>query len=785
MSLAIISIATGQTDSPRWFVAGGRARFSCGVGSSVMVVPSKMNTPSEPNGWSMLKNIRNGMMIRNVPWSRQTIGTATGPWSTKDSQLSSVGHIMKPTRTIWLFFVALAVCSASTPTMAQPGGSVAGVALESIFNPRRAPEQKTMGLLQRSFLDLVESSQQALEIALVVDGTDSMASDIEAVRKSLRNMVADLRNYKGDKVSFAVVVFRDSGAPSGEASLLLNQFTNDVTLVEQAFQRLTPETGAPYFPELADLGVHEALSKLNWSDAEDVTRWLILFADAPPYDADFVDSETDSGARRRYDTDLLVDLAQREHVQISCVLCTSRQEEQAVYEQVLDRTRAFMSALATGTDGLMLDLSYPDIRAALVEAAKKQRVEHARIGQITREQVEQARQAAEQDKLVTAPTGRLRIAILPHLPLANMSFDPDEGAVQLATELRQKFQLIPRVEVSSPVDIDRALRRLRSANVPEGELLATLASRLRADYVVWGNYRSALDIVRIQTAIYSPSSETPLVEAKTVTQASYPETMLAGDLVTQLVRGASTLKRVEQLVAAVNLMPGGINSNRELIIPVANSVEARSDLLAGFEALEQALAYAIDSSEGHDLVERAAASLTKASEEDVRNPFAHLLLANCLFNQAQRAAAQGKSEQAEIAIRDFNEALKRAYRERDRAEHSFIKQEIEADYNLLVKKDYEAALQLYQQLAQVNSDSKLHAALRAHWMLAGIRSGDWNVPENLIDTKEARTHLVAILAYWPDSSEAQFIKRALRWSEEKGRNEFEHFPKENRALLTM
>ncbi|MBI2479990.1 MAG: hypothetical protein HYV60_15570 [Planctomycetia bacterium] len=104
---------------------------------------------------------------------------------------------------------------------------------------------------------------------------------------------------------------------------------------------------------------------------------------------------------------------------------------------------------------------------------------------------------------------------------------------------------------------------------------------------------------------------------------------------------------------------------------------------------------------------------------------------------------------------------------------------------MLVKKDYEAAIRVYQQLAEIKSDSKLHAALRAQWMLAGIRSGDWNVPENLIDAKAARTHLVAILAYWPDSSEAQFIKRALRWSEEKGRNEFEHFPKENGALLTL
>jgi tetratricopeptide (TPR) repeat protein len=274
------------------------------------------------------------------------------------------------------------------------------------------------------------------------------------------------------------------------------------------------------------------------------------------------------------------------------------------------------------------------------------------------------------------------------------------------------------------------------------------------------------------------------VEAKTLTQAGFPETVLAGNLVTQLVQDAATQKLAPKLVAAVNLMPGGPMSNQQLAVPVSNSVPARSDLLAGLEALEQALAYPSDSNEGSDLVSRAAASLTKASESDIRNPFAHMLLANCLFNQAQRAAAQGDSDQTKSAMQRFTEALKRAYRERDRAQHDFIKTEIEADYNLLVKKDYEAAIRLYQQLATVEADSKLHVALRARWMLAGIRSGDWNVPEGLIDAKEARAHLVEILAHWPDSSEAQFIKRSLRWSEEKGRNEFEHMPQENSAILT-
>ena len=87
--------------------------------------------------------------------------------------------MIKLVATGMFFFVALGTGSAWTEVLSQEAdNTVAGAALESIFSPRRAPAQKTMGLLQRSFLDLVESSEKALEVALVVDGTDSMAAEI-------------------------------------------------------------------------------------------------------------------------------------------------------------------------------------------------------------------------------------------------------------------------------------------------------------------------------------------------------------------------------------------------------------------------------------------------------------------------------------------------------------------------------------------------------------------------------------------------------------------------------
>ena len=73
------------------------------------------------------------------------------------------------------------VLLSTSPCYAQSAGN----ALRTIFSPQRSPEKRTMGLLQRSFLDLVEASQGKLEVALVVDGTESMAEDIQSVRSAL------------------------------------------------------------------------------------------------------------------------------------------------------------------------------------------------------------------------------------------------------------------------------------------------------------------------------------------------------------------------------------------------------------------------------------------------------------------------------------------------------------------------------------------------------------------------------------------------------------------------
>ncbi|MGE0756989.1 MAG: hypothetical protein AB7O38_08215 [Pirellulaceae bacterium] len=657
--------------------------------------------------------------------------------------------------------------------------SPAGLALESIFNPQRAPAQKTMGLLQRSFLDLVEESAQELQVAFVLDGTDSMAADIAGVRAALRNMVDDLRQYKGDHVSFALVVYRDIGSPSGSVSTLLSQFTKDEAALAGAFDKIVPETGKPYFLELADVGVHEALDKLDWSQDKDTSRWLMVFGDAPPYDANFTDSAKNGGARRHFDTDLLVSLAVRKGIKVNCVLCTSRPEERAVYEQVLDKTRQFMNALSTGSGGLMLDLSYPDIQAAIVDAAKKLRSERRRIGTITRDDVESARRAATASRAPVAAGQRLRVAVVPHMPLEQVSFDPTHEAVQIAAELRQKFRNLPQTEVKSPVDVERALRRVKAANIDRSQWLQALAVQLRVDYVVWGSIRKAAGIVGVQTAVYSKTDGQPLADAKVLTSNTLPETELASNVVGKLSLVNLDQRRAPELHAAFASVRSNSALNDQLLRPVANNVAARPDLLTGFEALEQALAYPIGDAAAQKLLVQAEEALNRAVAADPRNPFAHMLVASCQYNLSHVAANAGQAEAAQARMQQMVGALKRAFLERKNAQVELLTLEITADHQLLVNKNFQEAIKVYEQLATAPNDATLHTALRAHWMLAGIYSGDWHAPAEVVNPQKAREHLINILAHWPESPEASFIKTSLRWSEEKGRNQLETVPLQN------
>lgn len=692
---------------------------------------------------------------------------------------------------IWnvvLFCVALLMPHSVLRAAESATLEATGAALETIFSPDRSPPNKTMGLVQRNFLDLVEESKSQLQIALVLDGTSSMTDSLASVKATLNGMMEDLSLYKEADVAYQLVVYRDIGADSGEVAFPLvtagKRFSTDREAFQRALDLVQPETGAPYFLELIDAGIHEAIQQLEWATDEETSKWVIVIGDAPPFEKGFQEAET--GARRRFDEQRLVSLATSKGIRINCILVPSRPSERETYEQVLDTARQFMNTVSAETGGLMLDLSYPDIKKAILAAAEKPRPKYTSIGKIEQAEIEKKRAAAEQRKSAMANSRRAKLAVLPHLEFQRMSFRADLPEVKLAADLRRRLREIPGVDVKSSRFVRSQFQRLARQGLNQNQMLQMLATRLGVDYVVWGEIEKSNGLIELSSAIYRKSDGKQVGSGRGSRQTlSDATTFLVADVVNRTVRQRTDMR----LVNVLSRLRNDNETIAQLRTPVSSVQDAIDPLLESYEELEQALSVGADDPDAERRLKAVREKLEKVIQLDATSPIAQQLLASCCFGQAQIAQKRGDDEAARGDFARAKAALERAKRIRNHPTlTTALRAEIGADYALLAQRKFDDAVRLYEQLLEQPSsgDGKihLHLALRAHWMLAGLRCGDWGAAgDAVVDPEKAREHLVAILAFWPESPEATYIRGKLRWDQQKAANSFAHYPHQGPAFL--
>jgi hypothetical protein len=264
-----------------------------------------------------------------------------------------------------------------------------------------------------------------------------------------------------------------------------------------------------------------------------------------------------------------------------------------------------------------------------------------------------------------------------------------------------------------------------------------------------------------------------------------PATEAVGLLFDQMTRAAYLRQGAPELSTALAAATRSERLLDQLITPVSTTSESRDDLLEGYENLEQALAHDAGDAAAAPLLRKAQAALVRALVHQPRDPLPLMLLSSCHFNLAKLQTAAGDKPAAQRSVAAMHEALSQAYDERNRCRFEAVQREIMADHALLVSRNYQEAVELYGALTAEGEATPLPAALRAHWMLAGIHSGDWGVPADheVVDAALARKHVIQILAHWPDSAEAHYLRRNLRWKEEDGTH-FDHVPLEHTAVLT-
>ena len=673
---------------------------------------------------------------------------------------------------IFSLMVATAFCQQKQKETAS-----AGNALNSIFDVMRAPPAKSMGLLQGNFLDAIKSDG-ALQVALVIDTTESMADQLVAIRENLPKMVDDLRKLTDGKIEIAIVTYSDAGNESTGVNRLTQAFIADTLAIKAVISQLKTQSGAPYFPESVDLGLHHALHELPWSEDPNVTRWIMLFSDAPPYDSAFADTETK--AKRLYENEVLIDTANQKNINIHCLLCNSREKEKDAFETMLENTRAFMSRVSTETGGLMLDMSYADVRQQLREKASRVKTESVRIGFITQQEIEAAR-ASVGPAVVNRE--RLKIAVLPMMSLDQISFFHEKPEVQLATELRQLFKLAPEIRTVNPRQIETELKRIKSEGLPVEQWGQALCYRLRADIVLTGRMSVSGDQSRVVVQPFARNASQPpgtiQVTAKSID--------LAKQLIGQIGSIRSNSAEYAQFAARMkNLSDEQKIDQSDIGVLAGMDAESKSLFLSGYEALEQALGYSLGDANGKSLLDVAEGKLVDFLNLHPRQPFVHALLASCRYNQAKALETMGFMDDMKAKFAESIDSIKQAYQLRGQLLDGLARLEIEGDYNLMVRQEYQSAIEKYNDLLSQNETSPLNRALRAHWMIAGIRAGDWqgNKPDqSVVDLEQARQHLIQILAFWPESVEAQKIKKSLHWDGRKDKSRTPYFPKEGDVLV--
>lgn len=654
---------------------------------------------------------------------------------------------------ILILQLSLGLCPVVAMAQSQLPGAKAGDVLWGATESR---------FLKRSTAKLIDvpKTKRRAQIAFVVDATDSMGNDLNSLKQKLTSVVTNLLNDKSrdvKSVSVAVVVYRDSEAPKGTVEIPLPDFSEDLNEVQRVLGEIPLQSGAPYFQERVDEGLHAALTQLKWAPSSDTEteRWIICCGDAPPY--------PELSPFRKNTNDDLCQEANQRGIHFCFVLCSSGFIRQDLDQATLDGTakeyrhelETFAADLAKRTEGTQVDTA----RMQSINFWIDHQIKLAEP--ITAAEIASARKDRQ-------PGTELRVAILPHMPLNKMKFEATADEVLVARQLTESLRRVDGFDVKQAAVIEREFQQIRKQipetpnDVGDSQLISKLAKNLNVDYVIWGNRQGAADTLQLELKLYRSSDGTVLARQSDEVQKGNVEgerdlaplvlRRLCGSASKKLSAAASTTEDARVF--------GQLDQNdsvaKELLIPLAQNHRAHRSLLMGIELLERSLDLSKDAAVV--ILKQAADNLNVSLEFEEANPVTQMLLANCYFNLSRNEALDDWS------VKHLG-ALRKAYEYRTSlGEGHPARYEIEAYYQLFVRKDYEAATSLFSRIASLEDKGAGRFRLRAHWMLAGIHMGDWGAVSfapQLLNVAEARKHIVFMMADWPNSPASRFYGEYL------------------------
>jgi hypothetical protein len=183
-----------------------------------------------------------------------------------------------------------------------------------------------------------------IEVAFVLDTTGSMAGLIDGAKRKIWSIANQLVSAKQDtEVRFALIGYRDRG---DEYVTRLHDLDGDIDAVYARLMQFRADGGGDG-PESVNQALHEAVTRLDWSDSRDVYKVIFLVGDAPPH----LDYQDDV----RYDRS--VRLARQHDIAVNTVQCGGWAETAQIWREIASLGSGDYAAIAQ--DGGMLALETP------------------------------------------------------------------------------------------------------------------------------------------------------------------------------------------------------------------------------------------------------------------------------------------------------------------------------------------------------------------------------------------------------------------------------------------
>lgn len=667
--------------------------------------------------------------------------------------------------------------SQSSSQPPEPATSHLGSALSGAFkqNTVRAfpgtAAPGARGLMQQSVWQFPKLRKH-IQLAFVLDATNSMNQDIDSLKASLesviehlRGQVSEVRSEQDVKVQVAIVVYRDwwrqfdfdkrqllerRDSPvevltkgSGPGTSFLDFDRNLLTLLDQ-LKGIPLEWGHPGPEEQVDLGVAKALQDLDWMKTDKVSRLIVVAGDNPPWSEEYLDwkknpefwtyweqKQPNPQPLRKYSTGQLIEMARQNDVKIFAMACSTIKEVSDEQRKLRGRMRGFFQQLADGTDGKFLDLTDADTVASLKRAVQSGGSVIQQLRDIKEHEITEQKQRS--------PEAQARIAVLPPIKIVDYQHAYEDDVYVVAKLLTKQLQDIDPALASSGDQVQRAWLNVSPDGQVSAERLAQVATELRANYIVWGDMQPANGNLELALKLYDANG-------RLVVEASYARGNLLN--VPELA-WKQLLKQAEDVSEATSF--SSTFQRLAISTSLAQSPESLRELMWGYSKLEEAVRFTSDEPEGQKLIDEATVAFQNVLSKEPDSVFASLMLASCQLNRNQNEAA--KSTLA--TTRRLAQSL---------PEDDPLRWEIEADHAWVVNSDYTAAIKGYRRILESTEAKHSRIALRAHWMLAGLMLGTVPreaelVPDSIKRLDEARKHILAILVNWPETTQARFYGR--------------------------